>query len=207
MDRLSLLILAGGASSRMGQDKVWLVMAGEPLIERIARRVATLASEVIISTNRPEAFAELLPRLPIAARTVTDRFPGSGPLAGLHAGLAVASHDLVLALATDMPFVNPALVRFLAEQAAAYDAVVPLMPVQDADQPQPEPLHALYRRACLPAIEASLAAGRRRMVSFLSQVNVRYVVPEEMRPYDPAFRSFANVNTPDEWAAAQEAGE
>lgn len=203
MDKLTVLILAGGQSTRMGQDKMWLVLAGEPLVERIARRMLPLAGEIVISTNRPEAFAGRLTGLPIAVRTVADRYPGTGPLAGLHAGLAVAHHELVLALATDMPFVDPALVAFLAGLAADHEAVVPLVPSPDASTPQPEPLHALYRRSCLPAIEAALAAGRRRAVSFLPQVRVRYVSPDEIRPHDPAFRSFANVNTPEEWTAAQ----
>jgi molybdenum cofactor guanylyltransferase len=203
MDKLTVLILAGGQSTRMGQDKMWLVLAGEPLVERIARRMLPLAGEIVISTNQPEAFAGRLTGLPIAVRTVADRYPGAGPLAGLHAGLAVAHYELVLALATDMPFVDPALVAFLAGLAADHDAVMPLVPSPDASTPQPEPLHALYRRSCLPAIEAALAAGRRRAVSFLPQVRVRYVSPDEIRPYDPAFRSFANVNTPEEWAAVQ----
>lgn len=204
MDKLTVLILAGGQSTRMGQDKGWLVLAGEPLVERIARRMLPLAGEIVISTNRPEGFAARLAGLPVVVRTVSDRYPGAGPLAGLHAGLAVAQHELVLALATDMPFVDPVLVGFLAVLTSGYDAVVPLVPGRDVGEAQPEPLHALYRRSCLPAIEAVLAAGRRRVVSFLPQVRVRYVSPDEIRPLDPAFRSFANVNTPEEWAAAQE---
>jgi molybdopterin-guanine dinucleotide biosynthesis protein A len=202
---LTLLVLAGGRSTRMGQDKAWLELDGTPLIERSARRLTDLVSEVVFAVGDPAnaddpRYAALAARLPVPARLATDLHPGSGPLAGLEAGLAAATNDLVFAVATDMPFVHPALVTLLVSQAEGYDAVIPLTPGDAAAEP--EPLHAVYRRACLPAIQAALAAGRRRAVAFLADVHVRYVAPEELAPLDPQFRSFANINTPDEWARA-----
>jgi molybdopterin-guanine dinucleotide biosynthesis protein A len=201
--RLSLLILAGGRSTRMGQDKAWLVLDGRPLVERVASRVLSLVDEVIISTNQPEPFDAWLPTLTLAGQTVADRRPGDGPLAGLHAGLQVARHDLVLTLATDMPFVNPALINYLTQLTAGVDAVVPQIPNPETGQLDFEPLHAIYRKTCLSAIEGCLALGGRRVVSFFPRVRLRAVLPAEIRPYDPSFRSFANVNTPQEWMAAQ----
>jgi molybdopterin-guanine dinucleotide biosynthesis protein A len=202
-EKLSLLILAAGRSTRLGQDKVWLELDGQPLVERVARRMLPMVSEVLFSTHQPQRFEALLSALPVPARTVADRYPAAGPLAGLHAGLSVARYDLMLAVAVDMPFVNPELVRYLAELTSDVDAVVPLVPNQGTGRPEAEPLHAIYRRTCLPAIEECLASGRRRVVSFLPQVRVRYVSAEEIRPLDPQFRSFTNVNTPQEWMAAQ----
>jgi molybdopterin-guanine dinucleotide biosynthesis protein A len=80
--------------------------------------------------------------------------------------------------------------------------VVPLVTAPGFDAPQPEPLHALYRKSCLPAIEAALNAGRRRAVSFLQDVNVCYLDEGVLRQVDPELRSFRNVNTPQEWAQA-----
>jgi molybdopterin-guanine dinucleotide biosynthesis protein A len=205
---LSLLMLAGGKSTRMGQDKAWLMLDGRPLVMRVIDRVLPLVSEVIVSTNQPDAFDAWLPGLPVPACTVADRYRGAGPLAGLHAGLLAAHHDLVLALATDMPFVNSALIRYLAELAtgADLDAVVPRIPSPETGQIGLEPLHAIYRRSCLPAIEGCLEADQRRVVSFLDQVRLRVVSPDEIRPHDPLFRSFANINTPQDWSDAQRTG-
>ena len=202
---LSLLILAGGKSTRMGQDKAWLMLDGRPLVMRVIDRVLPLVDEVIVSTNQPDAFDAWLPDLPVPAHTVADRYPGAGPLAGLHAGLLAARCDLVLALATDMPFVNPTLIRYLADLAtdADVDAVVPQIPSPETGQIGLEPLHAIYRRTCLPAIERCLETDQRRVVNLLDQVRVRVVTPDEIRPHDPRFRSFANVNTPQDWSDAQ----
>jgi molybdenum cofactor guanylyltransferase len=202
---LSLLILAGGKSTRMGQDKAWLMLDGRPLVMRVIDRVLPLVDEVIISTNQPDAFDAWLPSLTVPAHTAADRYRGAGPLAGLHAGLLAARCDLVVALATDMPFVNPALISYLAQLAtgADIDAVVPQIPSPETGQVGLEPLHAIYRKSCLPAIEGCLAADQRRVVSFLEQVRLRVVSADEIRPLDPFFRSFANLNTPQDWLSAQ----
>ena len=200
---LTVLILAGGRSSRMGVDKAWLAFDGIPLVEHLARRVAPLAGEIVFSTNTPEAYLTLLGALPVPAHTVADRYPGAGPLAGLQAGLLAAQNELVLALATDMPSVNLALLGYLVAQASDYDVVMPWLPGDESGRLEAEPLHAVYRRSCLPALAAHLAAGHRRLISFLPDVKVRSVSPEECARFDPQFRSFCNVNTPEEWQAAQ----
>jgi molybdopterin-guanine dinucleotide biosynthesis protein A len=205
---LSLLILAGGKSTRMGQDKVWLMLDGRPLVMRVIDRVLPLVDEVVVSTNQPDAFEARLPNMTVPARAVADRYHGAGPLAGLHAGLLAARYDLVLTLAADMPFVNPALISYLAQLAGglAVDAVVPQVPNPETGQIGLEPLHAIYRKSCLPAIERCLTLDQRRVVSFLGRVHLRVVSPDEIRPHDPLFRSFANVNTPQEWLDAQRVG-
>lgn len=204
MEPLTVLILAGGRSTRMGQDKAWLNLAGAPLIEHVVRRLLPLAAEIVFSTNDPESFRELIARLPVTASMAIDEYPGAGPLAGLHAGLRAATTDVVLAVATDMPFVNHRLIEVMAVACRHADAVVPRLPASGFTAPQPEPLHALYRKSCLPAIEAALTAGRRRAVGFLQDVDVCYLDEDVLRQVDPELRSFRNVNTPEEWARAQE---
>ena len=108
----------------------------------------------------------------------------------------------MLAVATDMPFVDHRLVRQMIAACPGADAVVPRVRAKGYADPQPEPLHAVYGRSCLPSIEAALRAGRRRAVSFLEDVNVCYLDEDMLRRLDPELRSFRNVNTPDEWADA-----
>jgi len=186
----------------MGQDKAWLDLAGAPLVEHVARRLLPLAADIVFSANNPGDFEQLVAQLPVPARVAVDEYPGAGPLAGLHAGLRAAKKDLVLAVATDMPFIDRRLVESMVEACQTADAAIPLVTVPGFDAPQPEPLHALYRKSCLPAIEAALHAGRRRATSFLQDVTVCYLSEDVLREVDPELKSFRNVNTPQEWAEA-----
>ncbi len=200
---VSVLILAGGRSRRMGQDKVWMALDGVHLVERVVRRVLPIAGEVLFSANAADPFAQLASTLPVPGRVVADLFPGAGPLAGIHAGLSAARCDLLLALAADMPFVNLALVRHMIGLAQGFDVVAPQMPHPTTGELAWEPLHALYRRSCLPAIAARLAAGERRVFCFLPDVRTRPLTLAEITPFDPELLSFFNVNSPDDWTSAQ----
>lgn len=206
---LTVLVLAGGRSRRMGRDKIWLPLGTDavPLIERVVTRMRPLAAEFLFSANAPDPFDALVSRLRdqgVSAQVVPDLYPGAGPLAGLHAGLSAARSDLLLAVAGDMPFINPALVAHLAELMPGFDVVIPELPHPRTGELVKEPLHAIYRRSCLGAVAARLASGDRPMVSFLPDVRVCTVSPDEMRDFDPDFRSFFNLNTPEDWAAAEQ---
>jgi molybdopterin-guanine dinucleotide biosynthesis protein A len=202
VERASVLILAGGRSRRLGQDKVWLMLDGQPLVERVARRVLPIADEIIFSTMAPDRFADLARSLPVPVQIVPDQQPGRGPLEGIRAGLAIARCELVLALATDLPFVSLPLLAHMVEIAAGLDAVVPQIHHRHSGVLALEPLHALYRRSCLPAIAARLAVGDNVAYSFLDDVRARHLCPEEIQAFDPDFLSFFNVNSPDDWREA-----
>jgi molybdopterin-guanine dinucleotide biosynthesis protein A len=209
---LTGIILAGGKSRRMGgRDKAFLELDGRPLIEIVVERVRCVCAEVLIVAGDTRPYAGL------GVPLVEDRFQGVGVLGGLHAGLEAASHELSLVVGCDMPFLNSGLLLAFAAWAKGYDVVV-LRHAPFAPQPPPrsggdapkgqgglfvEPLHAAYRRTCLPAIEDAIRAGNRRIVSFFPHVRVRYVSPDEVVSFDPDLRSFHNVNTPDEWATVQ----
>ncbi len=196
MTPLSAAVLAGGASSRMGRNKALLTLGGEPLIERVVQRLEPLSDDLLVITNAPDPFPFLEGRVRFEPDLTG---PGQGPLAGIASALAAARHPRVLVVATDMPFLNVALLRFLAELDPEADVVAPVI----AADRFPETLHAIYSQRALPAIQAQLAAGRRKITSFFPLVRVRLVERDEIAPFDPHFRSFWNANTPDEWAAAE----
>lgn len=189
---LTGIVLAGGASRRMGRNKAFLELGGHSLIEIVIERMELVCAEVLVVAGDARPYAE------VGVPVVEDRFPGIGVLGGLHAGLDAAAHELTLVVGCDMPFLNVNLLWAFAEWAGKADVVV----LRLGDQV--EPLHAAYRRTCLPAIERAIRAGRRRIVSFFSQVRVRYVAAEEVEPFDPDLRSFRNINTLQEWRAARE---
>jgi len=189
---LSGLVLAGGASRRMGRDKALLELDGRPLIQIVVERLMRVCSEVLIVSG------DVAPYAGFGVPVVQDRFPDVGVLGGLHAGLDAASHELTLAVGCDMPFLKPKVLRAFAGWAEGFDVAL----LRRGEYV--EPLHAAYRRTCLPAIERVIRAGRRRIISFFPEVRVRYVAPEEIRVLDPELDSFRNVNTPEEWEAARE---
>jgi molybdopterin-guanine dinucleotide biosynthesis protein A len=191
----TIVIQAGGASRRMGQDKALLPFLGQPLISRVIQRVGGLADELIINTNRPDAYAFLgLPTLP-------DVIPDRGALGGLYTALYIANHALVAVVACDMPFVNPDL---LAAQRALLidtgcDAVIPVT------EHGAEPFHAVYRReSCLPVVKAALDAGSWRVNSWFEKANLYFLPPEKARQYDPLQLAFRNVNTPEDFRTAEQ---
>ncbi len=186
----------------MGQDKAWLAFDGRPLLRHVLQRILPLAAQIVISSNAPEAFAALAAGAAVPVQVVRDRHVDAGPLAGLEAGLSAAAYDRALLIAVDMPFLSLPLLRYMLEVAGDHDVVVPTLPGPDPTRMELEPTHALYRRACLPAIRAHLAQGRRRLVGFFPDVDVRAVTPDEVRRFDPALLSFFNVNTPADGARA-----
>lgn len=196
---LSLVIEAGGASRRMGQDKALMLFLGRPLIQRIVDRAGSIADEVIVVANQPERYDFL------SCRVVCDVRPGHGALGGLYTAFVAARRPWVAVAACDMPFVSAPLLAFLRDvliQEGA-DAVVPETTTSDGEASL-EPFHAVYRRsACLPAVEAALDAGLWRATAWLDAVRTRRVGAEEIAPYDPHGAAFRNVNTPEAFAQAE----
>ena len=186
MEPVSAIILAGGQSRRMGRDKALITFEGKPIIAHVIDTLRELSDDVLVVSNRSEVYASF------GARVVPDADPPSGPLGGISVGLAAAQHDLAIVVACDMPFLNTQLLRSLVERAVNVDAVVPLTGDRF------EPLHAVYRRACLAAIERHLADGDRRVISFFDEVRVKAVLETDWRLLDPTGRSLANLNTPDD---------
>jgi molybdopterin-guanine dinucleotide biosynthesis protein A len=191
---VTLVIQAGGKSSRMGQNKALLPFQGEPLITRVYRRLASLVDEVLVTVNQTTGFEFL--GLPL----ITDIYPGKGTLGGLFTGLQAARGPLIAVVGCDMPFVNPTLLHAeldLLDRTEA-DAVIPL---SDTGL---EPLHAVYRReTCLPAIYKSLMADQLRLVSWLPDVKVQEMPLDEVKLYDPELHAFFNLNTPDDFKQAE----
>jgi molybdopterin-guanine dinucleotide biosynthesis protein A len=187
---LSGVVLCGGHSRRMGRNKAVLTLQGQRLIAHVLDRLDPLCDELIVAANDVGDYADL------PARVVPDVLPVSGPLSGIHAGLSSMRNELGIVVACDMPFLNHALLRFMAVVAPGYDVVVPHI------QGEYEPLHAVYRRTCIAPIERLLAQGPRRVVALFPLVRVREVTQEEVALFD-AENSFFNVNTPEDWAEAQ----
>jgi molybdopterin-guanine dinucleotide biosynthesis protein A len=176
------IVLAGGKSSRLGQNKALVDAAGRPLIQRVVDRLRLVVQDVIVVTDRPHDFSFL--GLPMTS----DVYQGVGTLAGLHAGLSAMGNAYGLVVGCDMPLLNVALLRHIASLRHGYDVVMPRIGEYY------EPLHALYSVRCLPCIERAIESGQRRVLRACSGMRVRYVRDDEINAHDPHRLSFFNVN-------------
>ncbi|CAG0993551.1 molybdenum cofactor guanylyltransferase [Anaerolineae bacterium] len=191
---LTVVIQAGGQSSRMGEDKALKPFLGRPLIHRVMERLAQIADEMIVTTNRPADYAFLNQRL------VADLKPGRGALGGLYTAVASASHPFVAVAACDMPFASQMFFESARRLMVEEEADVVIAKTDEGY----EPLHALYRReTCLPAIEAAIDADQWKVIAWFPQVKVRVLSPDEVKAFDPSGLCFWNLNTPEEFAEAE----
>ena len=190
---ITIAVQAGGKSSRMGEDKALVRLGGTPLIERVLERIDGLADEILITTNRPETLTHL------KLRMAGDEVPGAGALHGLKSALNAAQGEIVLVLSCDTPFVSRELLEHLLYRAHEADVIVP----KHGDKC--EPLQAVYNRArCLPAVEAALESGEKRVVSFFPKVHVLPIEEPVLSELDPSGLSFFNVNTPEDLERAEQ---
>lgn len=187
------IILAGGSSVRMGQNKALLTVPRQPRITFAGYLVSlslSVTDEVILVARDAAMAYRYVRSLPPQPLVICDRMPNQGPLMGLYSGLSrsQASHSVVMAV--DLPELQPELLAFLATQARGEELVVPLV------NGIPQVLLALYPRSILDVIEMCLQEGRHDLRILLDLLPVRYLEEEQLRQYDPQLRSFINVNTP-----------
>lgn len=192
---ISLAILAGGKSDRMGQDKALLPFRGRPLIMRIVKRLETLTDDIIVTTDGISNYSGLgLPLFP-------DLQPGCGALGGLYTSMYMSKNPIMAAVACDMPFASLELLKYERDLLIKLnvDVVIPSTPNGL------EPLHAIYRReTCLPVIKSAVEAGKLKLIAWLPEVKVYFLSNEETQLYDPKQLAFWNLNTQKEFKRAEE---
>lgn len=192
---MTAIILAGGRSKRLGQDKTALEICGESLIERVIGTVAPLSSEVLL-VLRPGQESPPLPHQ-YQVRTVVDLYPNRGSLGGLYSGLVAAHSFYSLVIACDMPFLSLPLLRYMIRLSPDFDIVIPRV------KGYLEPLHAIYSKNCLDPIKGLLERGDLKIIDFFDTVRVKYVEEEEVDEFDPEHLSFFNINTEGDLAEAK----
>ena len=192
------VVLAGGQSRRMGQSKAALLIAGEPLLHRVVRRLRLTLGEVVVAGAAD--LADIVPD----TRIVQD-LPGregQGPLAGLEAAFDAIETMYAFVVACDMPFVVPDLVQAMVALAVATPAAEALVLRTSEGSEGVEPLHSVYSRACLPDISRQLDRGERSLLRLLPHLRVAEAPAEMVSRYDPSGRSAFNANTPEDWQRA-----
>ena len=204
----SVVILAGGQSKRLGgRDKALLQVEQMCLLQRVLGAASGLSDDVLVVVNVPDKY-----RLDAHVRQVVDAIAAKGPLGGLYTGLSHMRHERCLLLGCDSPFLHERLLRWLMEQRGDFDAVVPrLLHQQDPSEGARSapsfryfPLHAVYRRRCLPIVKQLLDQDRLAMRGLLDRVSVHYVEQEALAKLDPTLNTFININTPTDFELAKQ---
>ena len=175
--KATAILLAGGTSSRMGADKAMLPITGRPMIEHICRQLRPWFDQVLISAADTQKYSFL--NLPI----IPDKTPDQGPLMAIASALPASQSDLNFVTACDIPQIDMSVVRKMLALAEAFDAVVPT--TADGEH---QPLFAVYNKTALPAINKTLAAGRRKITDAFTNCRVKY------SPFEVA-HALNNLNT------------
>jgi molybdopterin-guanine dinucleotide biosynthesis protein A len=192
---ISGIIVAGGKSRRLGQDKRRLKLWGDigpTLLEHTVATIASMCGEVVVVLNDAENWQHL------SAHLTPDVYPDGGALGGIYSGLRAVRYEHALVVASDMPLLNLNLLRWMIEQPRDYDVLVPRLGERARNRLGVESMHAIYSRACLPAMQQQLEVGNPQVIGFFDQVRVRFIEPQMIAQFDPEGLSFHNINTPDD---------
>ena len=185
------IVLAGGLSTRVGQDKAQLPWGTSDLLHSILEQLGQVCNERIVVMNRTWK-----PDIP-NVKVVSDIIPQCGPLSGIHAGLSACSEPYAFITACDMPFLPPAAVNYLLSLSVGWDAV---LPGRGRDL---EPLFAVYARNCIPVIEGLFRQDIRKVQRLFPLIRHRLIDPDEFRSFDPDLKLFRNINTMAEYTQAK----
>ena len=201
------VILAGGTSRRMGQNKALIQLGDDSLIGHVVRRMRLVTDELLLITNTPDTYVHL--GLPMRS----DIVPDAGALGGIYTGLVSAAYDTVLCVACDSPFLVPELLIYLVSVLDDYDAVMPWTDSRKkdigvrnrshgTDQKTLQTLCAAYSKRCLPIIKLMLQESELRVHALQERASIKGIGPEVWRSFDPDGLSFFNINTPEDLVQA-----
>lgn len=175
------IILAGGKSRRMGQDKALLEINGKPMIQHVSELLREFCDEIIISSaNKDHA--------KFGDSRVEDLVPNAGPLAGIQAGLITAKNEQSFVLSCDTPFVTKEVLEKL--RANSDDQLITV----SMDDDMLQPLIAIYNKKALPTIEHYLERDERTLFNLQKICNAKVVYF-----FDKESRAFENINTQEDW--------
>lgn len=189
-------VLAGGKSSRMGQDKARLEMEGKPLVLRATELLMPFVQGVIL-LGPPESYGDL--GLPVIA----DQWPDQGPLAAVCTGLFHSRAEWNIFLACDLPLLSGNFLQLLVDRVTVSQVDVVAPYTADGWQPLCAAYHSRCRHTCLGALQM----GRRSLMKLFEEVSVEAITAGDLAASGLGEGTFRNVNTPDDWARVVEESE
>ncbi len=184
---ITVLILAGGKSSRIGlnKNKGQMKLMGVNLIDRIVSNITSIdgiTEKDIVIVGSKEKF-------PRFEKVVEDVYPQKGPLGGIFSGLRASKTLYNLVIGCDMPFIEAGLIKYMIQKIENYDIIIPKY-----HQDLFEPLCAIYSKKCLEVMERSIKSGKLAVRSIFPYLNIHWIGEKEITRFDPELGSFFNIN-------------
>jgi molybdopterin-guanine dinucleotide biosynthesis protein A len=188
---MDALVLAGGESKRMGSPKALLPLGQTTLIAFVIGRLRPLFRQVLVVARSDEGLDHL------GVPLITDDRPEQGPLVGLARGLDASSAPWCFAVGCDMPFIRPAVIRYMATRLDDCDILTPLI------EGHPQLLHSFFAQGCLPAARDLLDRGVTSLRALLPLCRVHTIDAADFLELDPELLSFRDFDTPEDYHEAQ----
>ena len=186
--KIGCVILAGGKSSRMGEDKALLELEGENFINRIADNLSFFEEKIVASVNQ----RVLSLKRQSEWKMIRDIFPEHGPIGGLHAALKICESDALFCVSCDVPLITKGLIERMCAEMTTYDESDAVIAVT-ADEKY-HPLCAVYRKHLWISMEENILKDQNRLMAVLKKCNVRY-----MKLNEELSKQLTNVNTKEEY--------
>lgn len=183
------VILAGGESRRMGQDKGAVKLGNDTLLNIVIRNMQPHFETLLVSVREP--------REHLSFPQLCDKGKDRGPMIGIATALERVDAPWVFAIACDMPFMSVRLINAMAEKRGKFDAVVPFV------DHTLQPLAAFYSKSCLPRMQSQIKTGNRSLKALLEQSDITILTEKDCKRHDPGLRSFLDLDTPTDLAQAE----
>jgi len=198
---LGVIILAGGKSSRMQSNKVFLKIKGEPLVKHVVRVTSRISNHIILAIgkhDREENYASILPK---SVKITRDKTEKKAALYGMITGLETIETDYAVILAVDTPFININVIKQLQIEAQGFDVAIPVWPNGNI-----EPLYAVYNVATtIWAFKKAVEEGENRIKDVINKLkHINYVSVENFKDLDANLNCFFNINTPKDFKIAEQ---
>lgn len=194
---ITVILLAGGKSSRIGlnKDKGKMKLLGVNLVDRVINNITTIegfSKENIVIVGPKDKYSD-------CNRVVEDIYPGKGPLGGIFTGLQASDTPYNLVIGCDMPFIEGALIQHMIKNIHGHDIIIP-----SYKKGLLEPLCALYSKNCLQIIEKNIKMGKLAVRDIFPFLKIRLITEDEIKKFDPGLYSFFNINFKRDFARAEE---
>lgn len=189
------VVLAGGEGKRFGEPKADLWFLDEPLIARVLRHLSAVVDRIFVVAAPAQDID--VARFD-GVRLLRDETSQLGPLAGLHQALRTLKTGVAVAVACDMPFLDPTVIRHQIRMLGAHQASIPVV------DGRAQPLHGVYTAECADVADGLLRQGARSLHALLDALDVRFLDEREWQPLSSTGLTFFNINTAHDMVEALE---
>ncbi len=190
---ISIVILAGGVSSRFGEVKALVKILDKPMISYVISNALIISNNIIIVTTIPNIFNNVINANKKHNRVIIlkDKYFGNSPLNGLLSAISIVSSEYLLVLPCDTPLLNINILKLLLNTKTKGDAVIPVW-----ENGYIEPLHAIYKVEALKrSIYLYIQNPNISFRNFIKHLkNIQFIPIEYCKQLDPQLLTFYNIN-------------